>query len=329
MMEPEEEIKVKNNKVVLISIFTVFLLLFSTSSASAKVMWGKTELKQGQIGKATILTNVNAVSQKGDTLVQGKMLKKGEEFRVYSYRVFGDSGYYGLGAGLFVKKSDRIKYETPSKIKLQALGIKISDQTYAPNIKYPKIEKLISSDAQNKINQTILNHIKGSHESAVALENQEVIDRQEYFKEKGHPVPSELEQAYSYEYGVSYEVKYNKNNILSILIYDYMYAGGAHGNAVVAAYNFDLVTGKQIMLSSVAKSSNFTKMERYARVDLLNQDAKGELMLFHEFLHEFKIDNERPFYFYDNGVVVKFYQYEVAAYAAGMPEVKIPYSVFR
>ena len=169
----------KNKKAIIISIFTVFLLLFSTSTASAKVMWGKTELKQGQIGKVTILTNVNAVSQKGNTVVQGKGLKKGEEFRVYSYRVFGDSGYYGLGGGLFVKKSNAVKYETPSKVKLQALGVKISDQTYAPNIKYPKIEGLISGDAQRKINNTILNHIKGSNQSAVDLEKEEKLHRQE------------------------------------------------------------------------------------------------------------------------------------------------------
>ena len=159
-------------------------------------MWGKTELKQGQIGKVTILTNVNAVSQKGNTLVQGKVLKKGEEFRVYSYRVFGDSGYYGLGGGLFVKKSDRVKYETPSKVKLQALGVKISDQTYAPYINYPKIEGLISSDAQRKINNTILNHIKNSYQNKLDLEKQEKMDRQEY------------PELFPYAYETYYSVKY-------------------------------------------------------------------------------------------------------------------------
>ena len=46
---------------------TVLLLIFSTTAASAKVMWGKTELKQGQIGKVTILTDVNAVKISGST----------------------------------------------------------------------------------------------------------------------------------------------------------------------------------------------------------------------------------------------------------------------
>ena len=147
-------------------------------------------------------------------------------------------------------------------------------------------------------------------------------------KKKNYTVKS-YPDLYPYEYDVSYEVKYNKNNVLSILIYDYTYMGGVHGLASVASYNFDMITGKQITLSSVAKTNSaYTKMERYARVDLLNQNAKMG-MVFTEYLHELDIDNSRPFYFYDNGIVVKFYEYEVAAYAAGMPEVKIPYSVFR
>ena len=66
------------------------MLLFSASSASAKVMWGKTELKKGRIGKVAIVTDVNAAKLNGKTLTQDKRLKKGEEFRVYTYRVIGN-----------------------------------------------------------------------------------------------------------------------------------------------------------------------------------------------------------------------------------------------
>ena len=111
----------KQRKTLVIIFAAIFMLLFSASSASAKVMWGKTELKKGQIGKVTIVTNVNAAKLNGKTLTQDKRLKKGEEFRIYTYRVIGNSGYYGLGGGLFVKKSASIKYETPSKRKLAQL----------------------------------------------------------------------------------------------------------------------------------------------------------------------------------------------------------------
>ena len=75
----------------------LFYYFFSTGVAEAKVMWGKTELKQGQIGKVTIVTNVNAVKLNGNNILYKiKGLKKQRNIRVYSYRVIGDSGYYGL-----------------------------------------------------------------------------------------------------------------------------------------------------------------------------------------------------------------------------------------
>lgn len=112
----------KNQKVFLVSFFTFFLLLFSTSDAEAKVMWGKTELKKGQIGKVTaILSDTMANTMKNNTIQPNKVLKKGGEFRVYTYRVLGNKQFYGLGGGQFVQKTSKIKYETPSKAKLAQL----------------------------------------------------------------------------------------------------------------------------------------------------------------------------------------------------------------
>jgi len=108
-------------KLLVLSFAALFLFFYSTSDASAKVMWGKTELKKGQIGKVTVLSNVNAVKVDGKTATQDKRLKKGDEYRIYSYRVLGGNEYYGLGGGLFVQKSTRVKYETPSKKKLAEL----------------------------------------------------------------------------------------------------------------------------------------------------------------------------------------------------------------
>ena len=69
-------------------------------------------------------------------------------------------------------------------------------------------------------------------------------------------------------------------------------------------------------------------MKKYISADLLNQHKKTG-MIFPELIDSITVDNQRPFYFYENGIVIKFQQYEIAPYAAGMPEVKIPYSVFR
>lgn len=90
-------------------------------NASVRVMWGKTELKLGQIGKVTILSNTNLVKMANDgSLTTVRPLKKGEEYRVYSYKS-NHGGLYGVGGGSYVQKSTKVKYETPSKRKLALL----------------------------------------------------------------------------------------------------------------------------------------------------------------------------------------------------------------
>ncbi|MEK3975801.1 hypothetical protein MKZ20_13140 [Psychrobacillus sp. FSL K6-2684] len=86
-----------------------------------KVMWGKTELKLGQIGKVTIHQDTNLVKlQSNGTLTTIRPLKKGEEYRVYSYKS-NHGGLYGVGGGNFVQKNIKVKYETPSKAKMSLL----------------------------------------------------------------------------------------------------------------------------------------------------------------------------------------------------------------
>ncbi|MFJ8064622.1 hypothetical protein ACIQYS_08330 [Psychrobacillus sp. NPDC096426] len=112
-------------KQFLLSVLIVPIFLMSTitiaEATPTKVMWGKTELKIGQIGKITVLSTAPTYQMNEGTFKQSpRSLKKGDEYRVYSYKG-KDVGYYGLGGGLFVKKSDAFKYETPSKAKLALL----------------------------------------------------------------------------------------------------------------------------------------------------------------------------------------------------------------
>lgn len=91
----------------------------SAEASSNKVMWGKTELKSGQIGKVTILKDTPLFKLNNDgTLTTVRTLKKGDEFRAYQYKV-QHGVLYGVGSGSFIQKnSDSLKYETPSKSRL-------------------------------------------------------------------------------------------------------------------------------------------------------------------------------------------------------------------
>ncbi|MEI4768746.1 hypothetical protein WAX74_03615 [Psychrobacillus sp. FJAT-51614] len=107
---------------VLLLSLTIAHVGSASASTPAKIMWGKTELKIGQIGKVTILEDTPLVKITSDgKLTTVRTLKKGDEYRVYSYKSTFN-GLYGVGAGSFVQKNSKLKYETPSKKKLEILG---------------------------------------------------------------------------------------------------------------------------------------------------------------------------------------------------------------
>ncbi|MGB2872247.1 hypothetical protein [Psychrobacillus psychrotolerans] len=114
----------------IITILAIGLFIFqsNTANATSKVMWGKTELVVGQIGKVTILKDTPLVQVKNGKLVTVRTLKKGDQFRVYQYKS-DNGGMYGVGGGSFVvRNTANVKYETPSKANL-ALLAKINGET--------------------------------------------------------------------------------------------------------------------------------------------------------------------------------------------------------
>jgi len=110
-------------KLLLLFVLAIGLTLPSTTeAATTKVMWGKTELKLGQIGKVTVNSRTVLYKlEKNNKLTKIRDLKAGEEFRVYSYKNM-EGGLYGVGASSFIYKSPVVKYETPSKSKLALLN---------------------------------------------------------------------------------------------------------------------------------------------------------------------------------------------------------------
>lgn len=140
---------------ILIPAFIVIALLLSTGSVSAatqKVMWGKTELKKGQIGKVTILSNTKLVKLDNDgNLSVVRTLKKGEEYRVYSYKSNLD-GLYGVGGGNYIHKNiSLVKYETPSKRKLELLErLQIPVSNGYDGIEVPELNTEVHDDFLDK-----------------------------------------------------------------------------------------------------------------------------------------------------------------------------------
>ncbi|EWG08368.1 N-acetylmuramoyl-L-alanine amidase [Cytobacillus firmus DS1] len=91
-------------------------------SLQNKVMWDDAELKKGQIGRITILKPINLWKRDEHyNINKARILQPGEVYRVYGYDD-RHGGQYSVGSGYWITKMDGyVKYETPSKAKMEAL----------------------------------------------------------------------------------------------------------------------------------------------------------------------------------------------------------------
>lgn len=124
------------------------------------------------------------------------------------------------------------------------------------------------------------------------------------------------------------------NQVLSVMTHNYEYAGGAHGGRYFGAYNFEVQTGKEILLEDVivdksrlAQALATELTEKYWELEytedywleLLEGYVSDEPM---EFKPEFTWTVD-----YD-GVTFYFGNYELVAYAMGTQEVTLHYSEY-
>lgn len=112
----------------LLYLFAVFAIvtgaLFQPTQAEAattKVYWDGILMVPGQVGKIKVVKPINLWKRTADSLVFERILKPGEQYRVYRYDdLYG--GQYGLGGGMYITKmAGYVEYKTPSKAKLKEL----------------------------------------------------------------------------------------------------------------------------------------------------------------------------------------------------------------
>ena len=118
------------------------------------------------------------------------------------------------------------------------------------------------------------------------------------------------------------EVKFNKKNLLSIVLESYEYTSGLNGSSARCAVTTDVSEEKQIMLCDLFCDDEYR--------DLLN--ARLEKLSLSE---EYSDIWEKPtiteaqnesFYLSDNGLVIYYQPYELSYYSRGFVEFTIPYS---
>lgn len=269
----------KTKLIILLIILIMGISFVSPNGveATTKVMWGKTELKIGQIGKVTILSDTFLVKlENNGTLTTLRPLKKGEEFRVYSYKN-NDGGLYGVGGGSYVQKNAKVKYETPSKRLLELLKLPITSPPTFKNEGY--------------VNVSILNMRSGPSTDNSIIQKLSKDQRVYVVNSVGEWVYIFIDGVYGYVHSeyISNQVENNPTDPLSdeIIVID-----AGHGSPDVGASGFglfekDVTLDTSLRLAAYIKNSPFkfaltrdkdTKIELNDRVEIANK-VGGDLFV--------------------------------------------------
>lgn len=124
-----------------------------------------------------------------------------------------------------------------------------------------------------------------------------------------------------YYHKTTVKTMYNDNGKISIVHIDSSYTGGVHGLYFSTTYNYDLNTGKRIKLGDVVNTEDKVyNLFIAVSNDLLAKSKKGRA-IFEENIYDIPLDANSKFYFYKNGIVIRFDPYDVAPFSDGFVDV--------
>jgi AAA15 family ATPase/GTPase len=201
----------------------------------------------------------------------------------------------------------------PEVISLKDVG---SNKYMSWKLEIPQIKGL----ENRKVERSINSQFKKTVES---FKKELLVEAKKAYKEAekaGYPF-------HPYEAQTTYAVHFLNCNLLSLTMDLYSYTGGAHGNTIRLAFNYDLKTGKELGYKDI-----FRECVDYKKV-IIDEVSKKIMSnpenFFPDALETVKnFTDEQPFYITKDGIVVFYGLYEIAPYVAGIQEFFIPFSAF-
>lgn len=283
-------------------IFAVFLV-FSISACGTKEAVSKIEAKVVvDLDKKEIVKNENAKKAEEiigrSNTIEPPMMIQDEAVSSQTY-------------------SNKIKTEK-YKVSVTSKEIVKDNEFITMNIKIPVIDGLEDLAVQEKVNSIIESDIKEYKDNLISSAESNYKQLKEM----------NIERPVKYVANTDYRVTYNKGNILSIVVKYEEYTGGAHGNHSQKGFNIDLDTGKEAMLDDF-----FYSGEDYDSIILneIKRQMKNEPSKYYtDSLDKVtSMEFNHPYYLEADNIVVFYGLYELAPFAAGISEFRIPFSLFK
>ena len=197
----------------------------------------------------------------------------------------------------------------------QSNNVNIVENSIYKNEKYIKEDLKIPQfkgnlKALEEVNMKIKNDIMPKlNEAEKAAE--------EYYKNSENDVP-----AFPFEVNSQYTITENNDYLISLYNDYYEFLGGAHGITIRTSYNIEKKSGKMLKLSDLFKEGYDYKsvINSYIRKQIENNQKD-----YFESSDKFKgISDDQGYYISGSNIIIYYQQYEIAPYAGGIREFRIP-----
>ncbi|MFA5936054.1 MAG: DUF3298 and DUF4163 domain-containing protein [Patescibacteria group bacterium] len=192
---------------------------------------------------------------------------------------------------------------------------------YEIDVSYPRMNGFVDADIQAAFNELI--------EQRVQDRIAEFRKIQGEFENESSEIPNEP----NWFLGQDFDVYTGAFGRFSIVMEGSEYTGGAHPNAFYDTVVFDLSTKKEVMFKDLFTSpeEGLVFVSDYAITELTERNTQAEFTD-DEWMQSGagpKEDNYTTWYLTEKELVIIFTPYQVAAYAAGPSEVRIPYDAMK
>lgn len=202
-----------------------------------------------------------------------------------------------------------------SSFTLEKKTVKDQQEYMEVDLELPVLAGMTDESVQYEINSRWEKDAAGFRQEVASTLEEYVNDAQIY----GYPV-------HNYQAVSRVQESVCSDRFLSLYIDYYSYTGGAHGFTDRRAYNIDLTTGQELRLSDL-----FAPEYDYASIinEMINKQIQASAEVFFDGEMGFQgIDPNQPYYIEKGNLVIYFGLYEIAPYAAGIQEFRIPLERF-
>lgn len=226
-------------------------------------------------------------------------------------------------------------------------GILISSMLYTSYPQYLLINSEIQSENRIKIGEKLITknliYLKedikipqlkdGNDEKKINLMNDAInndilpkVDEAEKISKEYFDIPGQEKPTFPYEIYSKYIVTNDSKDIISLYNDYYEFLGGAHGITTRTSYTIDKDKENFLLLKDLFASG-------YDYKDIINKEIRNQISKesenYFDSGSEFKgINDNQGFYIDGNNLVIYYQIYDIAPYVFGIPEFKIPLSLF-